>query len=184
MTDSAVAGDVLVRKRGLTRAQYDALVDTGALDGEPVELLGGVLVEMSPQGDAHARAITRLTRWFVPRLPDPWVLRVQLPLAATEDSEPEPDLAVVVEPPSGHPSTAALAIEVADSSQRTDLLHKPNLYAAADVDQYWVVDLARREVVVHTGPVPAVGYSEVRREPWSTRLAVVGVGVQLSSVLV
>lgn len=56
-----------------------------------------------------------------------------------------------------------MAIEIADSSQRTDLLHKPGLYAAADVDQYWVIDLARREVVVHTGPVPAVGYSEVRR---------------------
>ena len=183
MGDSAVASDLLVRRRGLTRTQYDALVDTGVLDGEPVELLGGVLVEVSPQGDAHARAVTRLTRWLVPLLPDPWVLRVQMPLAATADSEPEPDLAVVREPPTGHPATAALTIEIADSSHRTDLLYKRALYAAAGVDQYWVVDLRRREVVVHFDPGGDVGYGTVRRGPWSTGLSALGVGVDLSTVL-
>lgn len=183
MTDTAVASDQLVRRRGLTRAQYDALVDTGLLDGEPVELLGGALVEMSAPGDAHARAITRLTRWLVPRLPDPWVLRVQLPLAVTDDSEPEPDLAVVVEPSTGHPTTAVLTVEITDSSRRTDLLHKPGLYAAAAVDQYWVVDLRRREVVVHGEPGAGTGYATVRRQPWSTPLEVLGVQVHLAVLL-
>ena len=159
MAQETVATDPLVRRRGLTRAQYDALVETGALDGEPVELLEGVLVEVVPQGDARARAVMALTYHLLPRLAAPWQLRTQLPLAATEGSEPEPDLAVVQLPPLGHPRTAALVVELAQRSQRTDLVHKPAVCAAAGVEQYWVVDLPAREVVVHTRP------GRLRRRP-------------------
>lgn len=182
MAQGTVATDPLVRRRGLTRAQYDALVEAGALDGEPVELLEGVLVEGVPQGDLHARAVMALTYHLLPRLPSPWQLRVRLPLAVTDDSEPEPDLAVVQLPPAGHPRTAALVVELAGTSHRTDLLHEPRPYAAARVEQYWVVDLPAREVVVHTGP-GATGYDDVQRLPWAAPLSVLGVPVVLADLL-
>ena len=72
---------------------YDQMVASGALEGEPVELLEGLLVEvMSPQSPAHAAAIERLTRHLGAARAR---LRVQLPLALPPDSEPEPDLALV-----------------------------------------------------------------------------------------
>jgi len=184
-----MASEVLVEPvipwRGMTRAQYDALVDTGLLEGEPVELLEGVLVEVSPQGEPHADAIMLLTRWLVPRLPEPWLLRVQLPLAATDRSEPEPDLAVAQRIIGQHPTTAALAIEIAVSSHRTDLLVKARVYAAAAVMEYWVIDVPAREVVVHTEPGRS-GYALVRRLPWTAPLSVPlgeGIPIDLAAVL-
>jgi Uma2 family endonuclease len=178
----AVARDPLVRQRGLTREQYDVLVEAGHFEGQPVELLEGVLVEAVPQGVPHASAIEELDRHLNRRLPEPWRVRVQLPLAAGDRSEPEPDLAVTQRTLGVHPSTAALVIEVAGSTQRTDLAHKPLIYAAARVEQYWDDDLARREVVVHTEPGEA-GYASVRRLPWTTPLSALGVDVALDALL-
>ena len=182
MSLEAVARDPLLKQWGLTRAQYEVLVEAGLLEGRPVELLEGVLVEMTPQGYEHASAIARLNRHLVRGLPDPWVVRPQAPLAATDASEPEPDLAVTTESPGRHPRSAALVIEVSGTTQRKDLVHKPVIYAAADVEQYWVVDVPRREVVVHTEPGEA-GYAVVRRLPWSTPLSVLGVEVDLAALL-
>ncbi len=184
MSVPTVARDPQLRWRGLTRAQYDSLVDTGALDGERVELLEGILVEMSPQSEPHARAITALNRLLVRSLPPEWDVRPQCPLAVSDDSEPEPDLAVVRRSAggAGHPTTAALVIEVTITSRRPDLLHKPALYAGAGVDQYWVLDLRRQEVVVHTEPGEA-GYGSVLRRPWSESRAVLGLTVDLAALL-
>ena len=65
-------------------------------------------------------------------------------------SEPEPDVAILDRPAPTreHPSRAPLVIEVAVSSRDRDLRSKPAIYAGA-VDEYWVVDLERQEIVVH-----------------------------------
>ncbi len=172
--------------RGMTREQYDALVDTGLLEGEHVELIDGDIVAMTPQGGEHAGAVRRLTRKLGREVPDPWLLGVQLPLATSDTSEPEPDLALTELPATGHPTTAALVIEVAVTSQVMDLRVKPAIYAAAGVGEYWVVDVPAREVVVHIEPGPT-GYRLVRRQPWSTPLTVPvgeGIVVDLASLLV
>ncbi len=162
----------LVPWRGLTRAAYEAMVDAGLLDGAPVELLEGVLVEVSPQGEQHSRPIMLLTRWLARNLPDQYFVRPQLPLAATEHSEPEPDLAVVTDTPGRHPGTAILTIEVTVTTQRLDLEVKPLIYAAAGVREYWVIDVPRREVVVHTGPTDSAGYTSRVRRSWDEALLV------------
>ena len=171
--------------RGMTRQQYDALVGTGALEAEHVELIEGDIVEVAPQGEDHARTIRHLTRKLGREAPDPWFLGVQLPLAVSGSSEPEPDLCLTELPASGHPTTAALVIEVAVTSQALDLQVKPAIYAAAGVTEYWVVDVPAREVVVHTEPGPT-GYRLVRRQAWSEPLTAPvgdGVVVDLASLL-
>ena len=91
--------------RPLRRREYERLVELGAFEGERVELLYGRIVEMAPRGPDHAGAIQALTRLLVSRLTDRADVRVQLPFVAPDDSEPEPDIAVV---PSGHPDQAFL----------------------------------------------------------------------------
>ena len=95
--------------------------------------------------------------------PDRAEVRSQSPLAASDESEPEPDVAVL--PPGAylddHPRAAHLVVEVADSSRAKDLGVKARLYAEMGVPDYWVVDLARRELVVHRDPAPD-RYREVR----------------------
>jgi Uma2 family endonuclease len=79
-------------------------------------------------------------------------VRVQSAFAASDGSEPEPDLAVV---PAGdyddaHPSEAHLIIEVADSSLVKDRGIKAALYAESGVPEYWVVNLPDKLIEVHT----------------------------------
>jgi Uma2 family endonuclease len=131
---------------------YDQMVASGALEGEPVELLEGLLVEvMSPQSPAHAAAIERLTRHLGAARAR---LRVQLPLAVPPDSEPEPDLALVEEKPSpgSHPRTALLVVEVSFSSPQIDRGVKAGLYARAGVPTYWLIDVLGKAVEVRSDP--------------------------------
>ena len=52
-------------------------------------------------------------------------------------------------------------VEVAESSLAYDLGEKADLYAAAGVRDYWVVDCRNRRVVVHRDPGKS-GYGTVR----------------------
>jgi len=139
------------RIRPLRRDEYDRLVAAGCFEDEKIELLDGVLVEMSPQGVGHAYAIQQLIMLLVPALVGRAVVRPQSPLAVSDDSEPEPDLAIL---PSGdysrqHPTHALLVIEVAESSLRKDRRLKAALYARAGIPEYWIVNLADGLIEVH-----------------------------------
>jgi len=139
------------RPRGLRRSEYDQLVRLGAFEDERVELLHGTIVEMSPNNPHHAGPITRLTEILVLALAGRADVRVQLSYWATDDSEPEPDLAVVPRGPWNreHPASAHLVIEVAASSLRKDRVVKAPLYAASSVTEYWVVNVVEQSVEVY-----------------------------------
>jgi Uma2 family endonuclease len=149
--------------RPLLRVEYEALVEAGHLEDEPVELLEGRLVLMSPEGAPHAATISELSYVLTFALGNRARVRTGHPLAASEVSEPEPDIAVVV---SGdyfreHPRSALLVVEVSFSSIRKDRLVKPAIYAAAGVPEYWVVDLTADTLVVMREPGPA-GYARAQ----------------------
>lgn len=173
----------LVRQRGLTRRHWENLVEAGLLEDDHVELVEGMIIEMVPQGDHHSFLTAELTHRLVREVSEPWRVRVQMTFAVGDTSEPEPDLAVVRPTGTSHPTTAALVIEVAVTSQRIDLVRKPGVYAAAGVEQYWVVDLPARAVVVHTEPGPQ-GYATVRRAPLDAPLSVLGIDVDLAALVV
>lgn len=54
--------------RPLTRREYDRLVEQGAFAGEPLELLEGFVVTMTPEGAPHVYVIDRLNELLVPPL--------------------------------------------------------------------------------------------------------------------
>ena len=145
------------RIRRLSRLEYDRMVDLGMFEDERVELLYGVLVAMSPQGAPHATITAWFQRELTLALGRSFEVRGHSPFAATEDSEPEPDISVSpLASQRAHPSTALLVIEVSESSIRKDREIKTRLYAEAGVPEYWIVDLTGNEIVVevHTDPSP------------------------------
>ena len=81
-------------------------------------------------------------------------IRSEQPLTLS-DSEPEPDLAVVTgdlnEYRSHHPSSANLVIEVALNSEATDR-QKAEIYAAAGVQEYWIVIPSSKSISVYRSP--------------------------------
>ncbi len=174
--------------RPLRRIEYDRLVELGLLADEKVELIRGLIVRMSPQGAPHAAAIQRLTQLLVLALAASGraAVRVQLPLALGEDSEPEPDLAVV--PPGAykreHPSCALVVVEVADSSLAQDRREKGALYAEHGVPEYWIVDTAHERIEVHSEIVDGA-YGRVtphRRGDVVSSVAVPGLQVRVDDV--
>jgi Uma2 family endonuclease len=137
------------------RAEFERLIAEGAFDEERVELLGGAIVEMSPQSERHSKVVTRLATLLIQSAAARATVRVQMPFAASPESLPEPDIAVV---PAGgdegeRPTQALLLVEVSDASLRKDRTLKADLYAHAGVPEYWIVNLVDRCIEVRTAPV-------------------------------
>jgi Uma2 family endonuclease len=131
---------------------YHRMVASGALDGKRIELLEGLLVEMSPKSPAHILVVNRLMRHFVVA-PGLWV-QVQDPIEAAWDCEPEPDLAIGEHEPLNRRLLRCppLVIEVAVTTHWLDRGKKADLYAAADIPNYWLVDVPGRAIEVRTQP--------------------------------
>lgn len=150
------------RSRRWTRAEYDRLVDLGVFhEDERLELLGGHLMVCEPQGSLHGVAIELADSALRAALGPGWRVRVQLPVALDDESEPEPDLTVVAgDPRDGrqqHPSRPALVIEVAQSTLLFDRETKGHLYARAGLPEYWIVNLVDGVLEVHRDPRVASG---------------------------
>ena len=144
--------------RRWSRAEYDRLIELGAFEGDPIELLGGQLVVAEPQRPYHASAVSSAAYALMTALPQAWIVRTQLPVWLDDESEPEPDLAVVPGRPAdyrlAHPARPVLIIEVAEASLAFDRKVKSSLYARAGSQDYWVVNLVDRVVEVYRNPVP------------------------------
>jgi Uma2 family endonuclease len=150
--------------RALRREEYDRLVSMGVFEDERVELLEGVIVTMSPNDPEHASPVQLLTELLVPRLLGRAVVRIQLPILAARESEPEPDVVIA---PLGdyrraHPERAHCVIEVATSSVSKDRNIKAPLYAASGFREYWLVNVPEQVVEVFRDPGPE-GYRERAR---------------------
>jgi len=148
-----------VKTRRWRRREYERLVDLGIFVGERLELLDGLLVVREPQGSPHAAIVGQIGHVLRAAFGAGWHVRLQAPLALDEDSEPEPDVAVVAgsyrDYLDAHPTTAALVVEVADTSLRLDRRVKSSLYARARLPEYWIVDLVAGALEVHRDPQPA-----------------------------
>jgi Uma2 family endonuclease len=136
--------------------------------------LRGVLVEMSPQKAPHAVVVERLNYLLLPAVGARGRVRIQLPLALSDDSEPEPDVAVV---PSGdysraHPTTALLLVEVSYESRRIDRGVKRAIYAEAGIPEYWIADVIDGVLEVHRRPVDGT-YRDVARHDRAAVVALV-----------
>jgi Uma2 family endonuclease len=76
------------------------------------------------------------------------------------NTDPIPDIAVVVRPPGKvppKPRTALLVVEVSDTSLAYDTGDKASLYAAAGIADYWVIDVNGRQLHVFRNPVADPG---------------------------
>lgn len=139
--------------------EFQRMAEFGVFPPEArVELVNGVLVEMSPLGPGHNNVIVRLNRLLVAQLVDRAVISVQGPLEGGEVSQLQPDVAVLQWPDDRYdtrcprPDDALLVVEVADSSLRYDQKVKVPLYGRLGVPETWVVDLPRRRVHVYADP--------------------------------
>jgi Uma2 family endonuclease len=148
--------------RRISVSEYHRMIDAGIFnEDDPVELLDGLLVEMTPQGRPHGYIIQQLTKLLIRALGDAHAVLPQLPITLGDYSEPEPDFAIVSAEAGAcktdHPSTALLVIEVARTSLAKDRGVKASLYARFGIPEYWVVDVEAQAIEVRREPDTALG---------------------------
>ena len=129
-----------------SRAEYDRAVEAGAFDPDArAELLEGYVLAMTPQGSRRAAGVALAGEALRSAFGAGCHVRIRLPLAAGDDSEPEPDAAVVEgrirDHVDAHPATALLVVEVADDSVRRDRTLKQRIYGRCGIPEYWLVTL-------------------------------------------
>jgi len=146
-----------VRAKLWTREEYDRLVGAGAFHPEArVQLIQGEIVERTPQSAQHATALRRLQKALETVFREGYDVRAQLPLALEEQSEPEPDIAVVLgslnDYRAHHPTTALLVVEIADTTLDFDRTRNRAIYAQAQIPEYWIINLVDRLLEVYRNP--------------------------------
>lgn len=137
--------------------QYHHMIKSGAFtEDDRIELIEGWVVEQMAKGPAHEYTTGELVALLQSAVPSGLHVRNQAPITL-EDSEPEPDISVVrgsrTDYRERHPGAqdVALVVEVSDTTLATDL-RKARTYAAAQIPEYWIVDLASRAVLVFRHP--------------------------------
>jgi len=146
--------------RRITPQQYHNLHHTGIImEGEPVELLEGYMVEKKMRNPPHDSAIRRLTLLLPRHVPAGWLPQIQCAVSLGA-SEPEPDGAIL----RGDITTwdhrlpsaddFGIAIEVSDSTLAFDRRDKGRIYARAGIPVYWIVNVVDSCVEVYTDPDP------------------------------
>ncbi len=150
------------RKRW-TRKEYRQLTEAGYLKDGKVELINGEIWDKMGQGRRHVVVVMWLLRVFTPIFGIER-LQSQFSLPVNEDSEPEPDLAVLAQSLEYYldndptPADTLLVVEAANTTLRTDLTIKQRMYAQSGIPEYWVVDIPNRLLHVFREPT-ATGYA-------------------------
>jgi len=138
-----------------TIEKYHKLSDSGLLPRN-LELIFGGIVNKMTISPIHAKVVNKARRIISEYLSNQFTIRQESPLTVTElNSEPEPDLCIV----SGseddytfsHPTTAIWVIEVSNTTLELDRT-KAKIYANANVETYWIINLVSNEIEVYTNP--------------------------------
>jgi Uma2 family endonuclease len=164
-----MAVELGVARRLFTREEYHRMAEVGILtERDRVELIRGEIVKKSTPGRRHRAFVDNLTQLLVVRRAGRAVVGAQGPIAVTDDTEPEPDLAILrrravpYKEREAWAEDALLLIEVSETSLAYDRSTKLALYAEAGVPEYWIVDCAAETVEVHRAPA-ANAYRDVTR---------------------
>ncbi len=134
--------------------RYHQAIEAGIFTDQSVELLQGDIVVMTPEGEPHAYHNTEAGDYLRKLLGDRVKIRDAKPITLPNNSEPEPDIAVVK--PLGkvyrthhpHPGDIFWVIEISQATLAKDIGQKKTVYAEAGIPEYWVVDLNNSQLTV------------------------------------
>jgi Uma2 family endonuclease len=146
-----------------TLAEFERMAELGILaEDDRIELVGGELVPMSPEGNRHERVCGAIHNWLRRHLSGDIDYHPEPGWHADANNYFEPDFLLgpaSFDRTSIPPGDVLLLIEVAHSSLVFDTSTKADQYASLGVREYWVVNAVSLETRVHRGPATA-GYAE------------------------
>lgn len=146
-------------------ADYQHMRRTGILAHRRCELINGEIWDMVPEGEFHRFVNHRGVNYLRDTLQGEAEVFEAHPITLVE-SEPEPDIAVVRLPDTRYlqhhpyPEDIYWLVEVADTTLAYDLDTKRKLYAGAGILEYWVIDVAGKQMTV---------FRDIRNSDYSTQ---------------
>jgi Uma2 family endonuclease len=149
-----------IERRRFSVADYHRMAEAGILgERDRVELIDGEIINKSPIGFRHMAAVDRLTRLLTGALEAHAIVRVQGSVRLNDQSEPEPDFAILRPRPDFYatgpttPGDVLWLIEVMDTSADYDRKIKLRVYARAGIAEVWLVDLNQDQVETYSRPL-------------------------------
>ena len=144
------------RRKRWTVAEFHQLQALPCYENRKMILVAGEIIDLPNPNAPHDQGVglteealrTAFGRGF-------WV-RGQMALILNQTTDPVPDVAIVAGSPRDYdvqPTTALLVVEVSDSTLAYDRTTKASLYAAGGIQDFWIVDLVHRQLIVHRDPV-------------------------------
>ncbi|QLE57869.1 Uma2 family endonuclease [Nostoc sp. TCL26-01] len=149
----------VVTPKRFTIDEYHQLIELGFLkEGDRIELIRGELIQMVAKGTPHTVCGSILCRQLDRLLGDTVVIRRQDPITLPNQSEPEPDVVIargrdedyLAHHP--YPQDILLVIEISDSTLTYDQTKKLEIYAEAEILNYWIVDLNALQLERYSQP--------------------------------
>jgi Uma2 family endonuclease len=140
--------------RKLTISEYHKLAEVGVLrPKERVELLDGLLVQMAPIGPRHQSIVDLLTEEFSAQNKARYKVSPGRPIPIPDFNEPQPDMVLFKKgvPTERHPSPneTYLVVEVSETTLTQDEGKKLLAYRGAGIPEYWIVDVAAKNLRVY-----------------------------------
>lgn len=138
---------------------YHQMIESGLLAERSLELINGEIIEMSPEGIAHSFYCRGTAKYLCSLLGNRAEISEAHPITLPNDSEPEPDIAIVRTPDTLYqthhpfPEDIFWLIEIANTTLVKDLGVKRDIYAFAGIPEYWVMNLQTLELVVFRDPI-------------------------------
>ncbi|MBC8138053.1 MAG: Uma2 family endonuclease [Fibrella sp.] len=123
-----------------------------------LELIGGDLFPMEPPGPFHAGTVNPVADLLKTAFGDGFVVRTEQPLSTGGNSVPQPDVTVCAgdsnEFRRRFPTAedTRLVVEIADSTLEKDRGIKAADYAAANISEYWIVNLRDLRLETYRDP--------------------------------
>ncbi len=178
----------------LTVAEFHEAYASAKWKARRPYLVRGIVWEQGEMNPPHAFYVTTIHEVLRQFIPSHYHIRNQCALAVSNDTDLEPDLAIVPGIPADyrriHPTTAALVIEVSDTTLFEDSTTKAELYATAGIEEYWILDVNELQLIVLRDPqsVPDNGnaYRSIQtltRADNITPLAAPAMSIKISELL-
>lgn len=150
-------------KRWISVDEYERMGEAGIFHPDDrLELLEGVIYELSPIGSPHAACVDFLITLLTELAHRRFIARGQNPIRLDDFSEPQPDVALLrwrddfYRRAHPTPKDVLLVIEVADSTVESDRSYKMPLYAKAGIPEAWLVNLPDETIELYAEPAGGI----------------------------
>jgi Uma2 family endonuclease len=147
----------MIRQHVFTVKDFRVMAEAGLFTDQKIELIDGVIVDMSPANPEHEDSIDELGEHMVTVFAKRARVRIEKAFDIGGDYWlPHPDIALVKPRRYGNaapkPEDVFLLVEVSDTTLTEDLGKKLKRYASLGVQDYWVANIRAKMWFIHRNP--------------------------------